>query len=342
MKRSAGFILLLLLMITTQLYPQMTDYIGDEEFLRSRRPVKSNINLGMDLAFTQINQHYSKQFYTVVDDEMLQLAFAVRGYFPITKNLRARVYLPYLIKAGISEDEQYPDYAEPLPGINDYFSNDGFGDFMIDFDWNILDIDDHPVRLVTHLGLLLATGESRYHSGYKGYLPLGSGFHSVHLGTGISRFLSYNFLLFTNGGYIHRFPRTFSPTRYNSGRLHNGEKYEPGEVFYVRAGLGMRLNFISYGQIVNLETEYISVGETGLGDIMISDYPMVESPYQVLRAGIKFLARQRRGESSYFFIGMEKRYYDGDYRLFTSDGDDDVFLFDVSLPLVIRFLNYNF
>lgn len=334
---------LMLVLLSANVSAQITDYIGNDEFLRSRRPQnKSNINVGMDLGFSQINQHYSKPIFSVVDDEMFRVGFAVRGYFPLMTNLNARIYLPYFIKAGISEEDQYPDYAEPLPGLSDYYRNDGFGDFTIDFDWNILTHEKYPVDLTTHLGLLMAVGESRYHSGYKGYLPLGSGFHSVHLGAGISRFLGFNVLLFTNGGYIHRFPRTFSPTKYNSGLIHSGEKYEPGKVFYVRAGLGMRLNFISYGQIVNLETEYISIGETGLGDISISDYPVVESPFQVWRAGIKFIARHVRGETSFFFIGVEKRYYDGNYRLFTSNGDDDVFLFDVSLPLVIRFLNYNF
>ncbi len=334
---------LLFVLLSVNLSAQTTDYIGAEEFFRGQRtPKKSNINIGMDLAFSQINQHYSKPIFAVVDDEMFQIGFAVRGYFPIMKNLSARIYVPYLIKAGIREDDRYPNYAEPLPGLSDYFRNDGVGDFTIDLNWNILANEKYPVNLTTHLGILLAIGESRYHSGYKGYLPLGAGFHSVHLGTGVSRFLGFNFLLFTNGGYIYRFPRTFSPTKFNSGLLHNGKKYEPGKVFYIRAGLGMRLNFISYGQIVNLETEYISVAETGLSDIMISDYPIVESPYQVLRVGIKFIARQMRGETSFFFIGLEKRTYGGDYRPFTSDGDDDVFLFDVSLPLVIRFLNYNF
>ncbi|UCE04747.1 MAG: hypothetical protein JSW07_14110 [bacterium] len=340
--KSIQMAFIIFIIYTLKGFAQTTNITGEEEFF-FKRPEKSNINLGVDLLFTQTSQYYSKVIYSTIEDEMFQVGFSLRGYFPFLRRFSARFHIPYLYKAGIEEEDKYPNAAEVFPGLSDFRKNYGFGDISTDISYAIL---SRPFNLVTQLGAVVATGESRFHSTYDGFLPLGNGFQALSIGGGISRRLSFNTLLFASGGYVFRFPRDFEPTEYNDGLILDGKKYDPDDIYFFRAGLGFRLRIFSrQSQFVNLETEYISVGNIKLNDSHfneLNEQPVVESAFVVTRIGIKLIARREKGISTSLFLGVENRKYDGNRSLLPIDRDSNTFLVIATLPMMIKFLNFNF
>ena len=337
-----GYAALLVLTIcfffTIQGLAQSTNITGDEEFFFKRRE-KPNINFGFDLLLSQTAQYYSKLLFSTVENEMFQVGFSLRGYFPITNKFNTRILLPYYYKAGISGDDEYPNSAEVFPGLSDYQKNYGWGDLSAELTYDVLYM---PINLIVQLGAVVATGESRFDKKYDGYLPLGNGFHALSFGGGISRRLSYETLLFASGGYVLRFPREFEPTEYNNGLLLNGSEYKPGDIYFLRAGIGFFIGLFSkHKRVFNLEAEYIRVGATKLNDSSFEKQPIVESPFDVLRVGLKAVLHREQGVSTSIFLGVENRNYDGTQTLLPVKDNCNTFLVIANIPMFLKILNFN-
>jgi len=318
-----------ILLFTKSGFSQVTNTVGEGEFF-TRKKEKSNINLALDFSMTNTDEHYNKLVYSVIENESFQVGFTFRGYFSITNKLTANVTIPYLFKAGVDDDENYPNAAEPFPGMKDYVTNHGFGDMTAGLTYVIFAQDSAPVNLIAQSGVVLAAGESRFHSTYKGYLPLGNGFHNLNIGCGVSRRFSFHSLLYSSVGYVFRFPSHFKPTAYNYGLPTNGEDYHPGDIAYLRAGIGYRFHLLGQPQVINLETEYIAVGAIQLQDLQFEEHYLAENSYRVLRTGMKLISDRIRGESASLFVGYEKSEY------------GDSFVLELSIPMAIRFFNYDF
>jgi len=335
---AALLVLPICLLFTIQGFAQSTNITGDEEFFFKRRG-KVNINFGCDLLLSQTAQYYSKPLLSTVDNEMFQVGFSLRGYFPITNRFNARILLPYYYKAGIAGDDEYPNSAEVFPGLSDYQKNYGPGDLSAELTYAILYM---PINLIAQLGGVVATGESRFDKKYEGYLPLGNGFHALSFGAGISRRLSYETLLFVSGGYVLRFPRNFEPTEYNDGLLFNEREYEPGDIYFLRAGIGFFIGlFGNHKRIFNLEAEYIRVGAAKSNDSSFEKQPVVESPFDVFRVGLKTVLHREQGVSTSIFLGVENRYYDGSQSILPINDKSNTFIVIANIPMFLKILNFD-
>lgn len=326
---------------TSSMICAQPDKIMDEDQFFWKQRERANISFGMDIGFTQTAQQYSELFQTVIHDEVFQFGLVLRGYFPFTRQIRARLTVPYYYKVGIEEEDKYPNATEIFPGVNDYLKNYGLGDLSADITWNILSQYKSPINLVMELGGTLAVGESRFHSSYAGILPLGRGFHQINFGIEASRKLSYKAIIFGGADYSYRFSREFKPTEYNSGFLLSGKKYDSENIYHLRIGVGYILELFRRGQVFNLEFDYFSVGSISLNDAHFNVKPVVESPFTVTRVGLRLLSGAMTGLSPSIFFGYEKRNFDGELNLAVVDRKADSWIINATFPMAIRFFRIN-
>ena len=159
--------LLINIISSSHLFSQTTNITGEDEFFFKHRR-QSNINLSVDMLFTQTSQHYSKLLLSPNENELFQFAFSLRGYFPFFKRFTANFHIPYFYKTGIADEDKYPNSADAFLGLSDYRKNHGFGDISVDLSCGLL---TEPFRLNTRIGYTAPIGKSRFHSSYKGFLP---------------------------------------------------------------------------------------------------------------------------------------------------------------------------
>jgi hypothetical protein len=266
--------------------------VGATEAIQDR---KSSVGLIVESSFATETPFVRDVLFAPSEAQGLgQVGPTASGEF-VTGRVSSYVAVPYIVTAA------FVPIDLPLPDLYEFEWNHGLGDARAGVSVDLLrqrpGTTSAPITFTVSTDVLAPTGMSRFESAE---IPLGNGFWNVSLGAGVSRTLGGSRLVFANGGYVHRPPRTFErgELRFREATL------TPGSIRFARAGFG----FVAGESIVNLQIE-----RTWVGGVIDDRQVVVEPEFVLTRVGVQVAVNRDRGLGGSVFAGLEMN--EGDVRL---------------------------